>query len=243
LAVTGRTSDLVALCFDANDPIRLAGFWATALRWDVDPRGDEEVGLVPTDHTSFEIVFRRADGPKRGPNRIHLDLTTESIDDQDATVAGLLEIGGRHIDIGQRGDEGHVVLADPDGNELCIIEPGNNFLSTCERLGSITCDGTRAVGYFWSAALGWPLVWDQDEETAIRAPDATGPMITWGGPPVAPKDGKNRLHLEIAPPAGVSQDSDIERLVSLGATRLSGGPAGSVVMADPDDNEFWVLHP
>ena len=55
------------------------------------------------------------------------------------------------------------------------------------------------VGYFWSAALGWPLVWDQDEETAIRAPDGTGPFITWG-PPVAPKIGKNRLHLDIAPP-------------------------------------------
>ena len=67
------------------------------------------------------------------------------------------------------------MLADPEGNEFCIIEPENNFLAGCGRLGSITCDGTQEVGYFWSAALGWPLVWDQDEETAIRAPDGSGP--------------------------------------------------------------------
>ena len=72
------------------------------------------------------------------------------------------------------------MLADPEGNELCIIEPGNSFLAGCGRLGSITCDGSREVGSFWSAALGWPLVWDQDGETAVRAPDGTGPFITWG---------------------------------------------------------------
>ena len=115
------------------------------------------------------------------------------------TVERLVELGARHIDIGQGPDDEHVVLADPEGNEFCVIEPDNNFLAGCGRLGSITCDGTREVGYFWSEALGWPLVWDQDEETAIRAPDGTGPFITWG-PPLAPKIGKNRLHLDIAPP-------------------------------------------
>ena len=135
--------------------------------------------------------------PKVGKNRIHLDLTTTSLDDQRESVERLVELGARHIDIGQGPDDAHVVLADPEGNELCIIEPGNNFLASCGRLGSITCDGTQEVGYFWSEALGWPLVWDQDEETAIRAPDGTGPLITWG-PPLAPKVGKNRLHLDIA---------------------------------------------
>jgi hypothetical protein len=42
-------------------------------------------------------------------------------------------------------------------------------------------------------------VWDQDEETAIRAPDGIGPLITWGGPPLPPKLGKNRLYLKVAP--------------------------------------------
>ncbi len=239
------TSRLIDLSFDANDPLQLARFWAAALGWKIDDETDEEVGLVPTDGTGFGVLFLPVPEPKAGQNRIHLDLTTTSLADQEETVAMLVELGGRHIDIGQSPDEGHVVLADPEGNEFCIIEPDNSFLADCGRFGSITCDGTREVGYFWSKALGWPLVWDQDEETAIRAPDGTGPLITWGGPPIPQKEGKNRLHLDIAPPPDVDQQAEVDRLVSLGARRIDIGQGDVtwVVMADPDDNEFCVLSP
>jgi predicted enzyme related to lactoylglutathione lyase len=239
------TSQLVALCFDANDPLRLARFWASALRWEIADETHHEVGLVPTDDTRFQILFLPVEGQKTGQNRIHLDLTTTSIDDQQESVARLVGMGGRHIDVGQGPDDGHVVLADPEGNELCIIEPGNSFLAGCGRLGAINCDGTRQVGYFWSEVLGWPLVWDQDEETAIRAPDRTGPLITWSGPPLIPKFGTNRLHLDIAPPDDVDQRAEVDRLVSLGATRvdIGQGDIDWVGMADPDDNEFRVVSP
>ena len=242
---TEMTSRLIALCFDANDPLELARFWAAALRWEIGDETVDVISLVPTDGTTFQIDFARVPEKKVGPNRLHLDLTTTSIDDQQDSVARFIELGARHIDIGQRPDEGHVVLADPEGNELCIIEPGNKFLAGCGRLGSITCDGTREVGYFWSATLGWPLVWDQDEETAIRAPDGTGPLITWGGPPLAPKVGKNRLHLDIAPPEHVDQQAEVDRLVALGAARIDigEGDVDWVVMVDPDGNEFCVLTP
>jgi len=242
--MAGMTSQLVALCFDANDPLRLARFWADALHWEVDAERQEEIRLVPTDGTRFEIRFRPVPEKKAGKNRIHLDLTTTSVADQTETVERLVEIGARHIDVGQGPDDAHVVLADPEGNELCIIEPDNRFLAGCGRLGSITCDGSREVGYFWSAALGWPLVWDQDDETAIRMPDGTGPFITWG-PPIPPKTTKNRLHLDVAPPADGDQRAEVDRLVSLGATRIDIGQddVGWVVMADPDGNEFRVLSP
>jgi hypothetical protein len=235
------TARLVALSFDANDPVGLARFWAEALHWIVDDDSREAVRLVPTDATRFGIVFRRVAEPKVGKNRFHLDLTSTSLDDQRETVDRLIERGAHHIDVGQASDDPHVVLADPEGNELCIIEPGNNFLAGCERLGSITCDGTPQVGYFWSAALRWPLVWDQDEETAIRAPDGTGPLITWG-PPVAPKIGRNRLSLEIVAD-DIDQEAEVDRLVSLGATLIDvdRGTDDWVAMADPDDNEFRVL--
>jgi catechol 2,3-dioxygenase-like lactoylglutathione lyase family enzyme len=241
----GATPRLVALCFDANDPLRLARFWADALHWELDPESRGEIGLVPTDDTRFRIRFLPVPGKKAGRNRIHLDLTTTSADDQTESVRRLVELGARHVDIGQGPDVPHVVLADPEGNELCIIEPDNSFLADCGRLGSITCDGTREVGYFWSAALGWPLVWDQDEETAIRAPDGSGPFITWGGPPLMPKTGKNRLHLDIAPPDHGDQRAEVDRLVSLGATRvdIGQGDVDWVVMADPDGNEFCVVSP
>jgi hypothetical protein len=240
------TCQLVALAFDACDPLRLARFWAAALRWDVGDETADPVTIVPTDGTRFQIDFGLVPEQKgASANRLHLDLTTTSLADQSETVAQLLELGGRQIDIGQGADDAHVVLADPEGNELCIIEPSNNFLSTCGRFGSITCDGTRQVGYFWSAALGWPLVWDQNEETAIRAPDLTGPMITWGGAPLNPKLGKNRLHLDIAPLADGDQRAEVDLLVSLGARRIDigQGDVDWVVMADPDDNEFCVLTP
>jgi hypothetical protein len=140
------SAQLVALCFDANDPLRLARFWSEALRWDVGDESGDMVSLVPTDGTRFQIDFALVPEPKGAwANRLHLDLTTTSLGDQKETVKRLIELGGRHIDIGQGPEDEHVVLADPEGNELCIIEPTNNFLSTCGRFGSITCDGTRQV--------------------------------------------------------------------------------------------------
>jgi Glyoxalase-like domain len=236
------TSRLDALCFDANDPLHLARFWSAALRWNVNDKDQDVIELVPTDGTRFRMRFLPVPGEKVGANRIHLDVTTTSLDDQRETVEQLIELGGRHVDIGQSPDDEHVVLADPEGNELCVIEPTNDFLADCGRLGAINCDGSQTVGYFWSAALGWPLVWDQDEETAIRAPDRTGPIISWGGPPVAAKRSKNRLHLDIAPTDG-DQRMEVDRLISLGAVRtdIGQGDVDWVVMVDPDGNEFCVL--
>ena len=237
------TSRLVAVCIDAEDPLRLARFWAAALRWQVGDESGDEIGLVPTDHTRFGITFVPVRQKKSGKNRNHLDLTTASLDDQAETVAGLVDLGARHIDIGQRPEERHVVLADPEGNELCILGPNNSFLAGCERLGAINCDGLRQTGSFWSEALSWPLVWDQDEETAIRAPDGTGPLITWSGPPLLPKLGKNRLRLDIAPPDDAAQRAEVDRLVALGAIRADVGQrdVDRVIMADPDGNEFRVV--
>ncbi|HEY0167127.1 MAG TPA: VOC family protein [Jatrophihabitans sp.] len=238
------TSHLLALCVEANDPPRLARFWAGVLGWERadDPR--EGIALLPSDDTGFRVRFLLTQAQKAGKNRMHFDLTSTSLAGQQQTVARSLELGARHIDIGQRPDEPHVVLADPEGNEFCVIEPGNGFLADCGFLGAVACDGSQDVGYFWGQALGWPLVWDQDQETAIRSPHG-GPKITWGGPPLTPKAGKNRLHFDIAPPVDGDQQAEVERLVSLGATRLDigQGEVSWVVMADPDGNEFCVLTP
>ncbi len=235
----------MALCIDANDPPVVARFWGEALRWEVVEEGTHS-SVLPTDGTRLRLDVLPVPEPKIGPNRIHIDLTTTSLEDQAATVARLLDVGGRHLDIGQDpDDEHHVVLADPEGNELCVIEPTNRFLSDCPRLGAINCDGTQAVGYFWSAVLGWPLVWDQDEETAVRAPDGTGPVIAWGGPPVAPKVGKARWHLDVAPVDGADQAAEVERIIGLGAqpADIGQGDVDWVVLADPDGNELCVLPP
>jgi predicted enzyme related to lactoylglutathione lyase len=236
---------LVNLCFDANDPTKLATFWAQALRWEMDVESECAITLVPADGRRFELVFHFIPERKSGQNRNHLDLTTVSLEDQVETVTRLLECGASHVDVGQRPNEEHVVLADPEGNEFCVIEPSNSFLGDCGRLGAINCDGTRQTGYFWSAALGWPLVWDHNEETAIRAADGTGPKVTWSGPPLMEKVGKNRLHLNVAPSGDGVQIVEVNRLIALGAKKVDIGPCdvGGVTMADPDGNEFCVLTP
>ncbi|RBQ16684.1 VOC family protein [Spongiactinospora rosea] len=233
---------LDALCFDAKDPSRLARFWAGVL--DREPTEDprDGIALLPGDETGFRLRYAQSREEKTVQNRMHFDLTSTSLEDQRQTVARALELGARHIDVGQRPEEGHVVLADPEGNEFCVIGPGNKFLAGCGFIGALACDGSQQVGYFWSEALGWPLVWDQDEETAIQSP-LGGPKVTWGGPPLMPRAGRERLHFDLAPAAQSDPQAEIDRLVSLGATRIGGDRHGDgrVLMADPDGNDFCVL--
>jgi hypothetical protein len=235
---------LHALSFDAHDPSGLARFWAGVVGREVADDEPDGAAMLPGDDIGFAIRFVPSEATKVGQNLMHFDLTSQSLEEQRATVARALALGGRRIDIGQGPDAEHVVLADPEGNEFCVIEPGNNFLAGCGFIGALSCDGTQQVGYFWSAALGWPLVWDQDQETAIQSPRG-GTKITWGGPPLMPRTGRNRLHLDLVPAAGGDQEAAVDRLVSLGATRIDvgQGEAGRAVMADPDGNEFWVLAP
>jgi hypothetical protein len=236
------TSRPISVTFDAREPLLLARFWATALRWDIDDSDEDVIDLLPTDGCRIGLTFISMPEEKTSQNRVHLDLTTTSLEDQRETVRELIGLGARHLDIGQGAEQPHVVLADPEGNEFCVIEPTNTFLADCGRLGAVNCDGSKETGRFWSAVLGWPLVWDQNEETVIRAPDATGPMITWSGPPLLPKRAKNRLHLDVAP-VDDNQQIEADRLISLGARRvdIGQGDVPWIVMADPDDNEFCLL--
>jgi catechol 2,3-dioxygenase-like lactoylglutathione lyase family enzyme len=230
---------LAAVSLDALRPPVVARFWAGVLGTQVLEQVSDEVCVVPLEGT-FDLTVRRSDLPKLGPNRIHFDVTTSSQRDMDETVALALELGGRHIDIGQTPDDGHVVLADPEGNELCVIEPGNSFLADTARIGAVNCDGTQALGYFWSAALDWPLVWDQDEETAIQSPEG-GSKITWSGPPLMPRESRDRLRLDIAVTDGSELVVATQRLVDLGARWVpvrGQDPVDEVVMTDPDGNEF-----
>jgi catechol 2,3-dioxygenase-like lactoylglutathione lyase family enzyme len=235
---------LVALCIDASDPPRLARFWAGVLGWNLSDEPHNGVILLPGDDTGFDIHFHPTQAKKSGPNQMHFDLTSTSLENQQQTVARSLSLGAQHIDVGQRPEDPHVVLADPEGNEYCVIQPGNRFLADCGFIGALASEGSQQVGYFWSETLGWPLVWDQDEETAIRSPHG-GPKITWGGGPLTPKSGKYRWHFDLAPAIHDDQQVEVDRLVSLGATRvdIGQGDVNWVVLTDPDGHEFCVLTP
>ncbi len=226
----------LTVTLDAHDPNRLAQFWAGML--DREVVEDAGATSLPGTETQPSLRFVRSSTEKVGRNRIHVHLTSASDADQQHTVATALRLGASHLDVGQRPEEGHIVLADPEGNEFCVIEPGNAFLAGCGFLGELSCDGTREVGLFWSEALGWPLVWDQDQETAVQSPHG-GTKVAWGGPPLAPKKTRNRQRLDLASLGG-GQQAEVDRLVSLGATQLEIADDGTVVLADPDGNEFGL---
>jgi Glyoxalase-like domain len=224
---------LLAVAFDADDPARLASFWSSVLGRRI---VDELNGaLLPGDETQVGLRFIAAATEKSGQNRLHLHLTSSTLEHERRMVETVLALGGRHLDIGQRPEEDHVVMSDPGGNEFCVIGPANNFLAGCGFLGEVSCEGSREVGLFWRDALVWPLVWDQSEETAVQSPHG-GTKVSWGGPPFALKDDRNRQRFDL-----IASDlaAEVERLVALGATEV-GDRGASVELADLDGNNFTV---
>jgi Glyoxalase-like domain len=122
------TSRFTELAIDCADPKGLARFWCSVLGYEMQ---DEDEGIVtigwpvgregnragPVPPT---LTFARVPEGKTVKNRVHLDLNPTDRE-QDEEVRRLLDLGARHADVGQTGDESWVVLADPEGNEFCVL--------------------------------------------------------------------------------------------------------------------------
>ena len=106
-----------ALNLAATDPARLARWWAEVLHVKVLDEDADDVMIGRTDEDLPIMYFHRATEPVPPSNRLHLDLSPE---DRDAEVERLLDMGARHVDIGQ-GEQSWVVLSDPEGNLFCVL--------------------------------------------------------------------------------------------------------------------------
>jgi catechol 2,3-dioxygenase-like lactoylglutathione lyase family enzyme len=111
-----------SICIDTPDPAPLARWWADLLGWRITFDEPDEVVLEPpagseADGVSPDILFVKVPEGKAVKNRLHIDLRPE---DQAAEVARAEAMGATRIDIGQ-GEPTWVVLADPEGNEFCIL--------------------------------------------------------------------------------------------------------------------------
>lgn len=222
---------LVAATLLTSDP-HVASFWAALLGR---PEVPLPVGgvLLPGDEGQVGLLLTPP--PElAGPHTRHLHLTSANRGDQERTVERVLELGGRHIDVGQAPDEDYVVLADPGGQPFCVIEHGNPFLADCGFLGEVTCEGTHEVGVFWSEALEWPLVWDRDGETAVQSPGG-GTKISWGGYAPAEPEREHSCFLLTA----TDPKAEAQRLVTLGAEVLEHN-TDTVQLADPSGARFTV---
>jgi predicted enzyme related to lactoylglutathione lyase len=118
---------LVHIVVDAADPGRLARFWAAVLGWEIANEDADEVAIEPGGFSypgpaALPLVFVPVPEPKTVKNRLHLDLATESAGHQAAEVERLLALGATPADTGQ-GDVPWIVLADPEGNEFCVLSP------------------------------------------------------------------------------------------------------------------------
>src|SRR3954447_3742922 len=106
------------LSIDCVDPAALARFWAEALDFKIDPSDDpNEISVSPKSGTGTPLLFIKVPEGKTIKNRLHLDLRPE---DQAAEVDRLIGLGATTVDIGQ-GSPSWVVLADPEGNEFCVL--------------------------------------------------------------------------------------------------------------------------
>ncbi len=239
---------------DARDPAALAAWWAEAVGWVVCSRSADGVEVdicervAPDGSHPRPVLSFVGDGdPDAGQERLHLDLNSRSAPEQAAIVDRLIGSGASRSDVGQSPDAPFVVLADPEGNRFCVLEPRAEH----EHRGAIAAyvlaaHDARALRDVWAAATGWRVTRDAPDEVVL-SPDDGGPSLEILTRPTMPRRGaKNRIHLDVAPGPRDDQGEEVERLIALGATRASIGQTGRepwVVLADPEGNEICVLTP
>ena len=115
-----RFSEIVV---DCRDPESLAAFWSAVLGYRELSREDGEIEIGPEEGfggPAPTLVFGRVDDPTPGRLRWHIDVNPTDRD-QDAELERLLALGARPADVGQTGEESWHVLADPEGNEFCLL--------------------------------------------------------------------------------------------------------------------------
>jgi hypothetical protein len=241
---------LVHLVIDAGEPGPLARFWAAALGWEVKPDQPGEFVVWPRgyrypDPVALPLAIVPVPEAKAGKNRVHLDLATESAAHQEAEVDRLLGLGAVPADIGQ-GDVPWVVLADPEGNEFCVLDPRPVYQGTGPVAAVVAdCRDPAAVAGFWRLATGWVPGNSVDAGVSLRSPAGVGPYLELL-PSADTKTGKNRVHLDVAPAKGEDYAAAVAALRSAGAVPVDVGQgiqASWAVLADPEGSEFCVLSP
>ncbi|MFJ8696689.1 VOC family protein [Streptomyces roseolilacinus] len=234
----------------ALDAPAVGRFWAEALGWSafhpgvttyVGPAGD----LVWPDPVFVCVDVVPVPEPRTAAkNRVHLDLATTSAAHQAELVARLRDLGATPADVGQ-GDVPWTVLADPEGNEFCVLEPREAYRDTGPIAAVVVdCADPRAMARFWGAATDWTVHEVTDGRAALRSAKGVGPYLEFLRTPDA-KTAPDRVHLDLLPYPGDDKEAEVARLRALGATDLDLGQ-GDVpwtCLTDPEGHEFCVLAP
>ena len=238
---------LVQINMKARDDSALGSFWAQALGWTVSSEAPgvtnlEPEGFVYPDPVAVCLDLIASPEPKTVKNRVHVDLATTSAAHQAEVVARLKDLGATPADIGQ-GDVPWTVMADPEGNEFCVLD------SLYQDTGPIAtvvldCTDPRAMARFWDKAMDWALHKVTDRSAVLRSARGVGPYLQFLRTPDV-KTVWNRVHLDLRPYPGDDSAAEAARLRALGATVIDLGEADVpwMVLTDPEGNEFCLLTP
>ncbi|MEU8779816.1 VOC family protein [Streptomyces sp. NPDC048606] len=240
---------LVQINMKAQDDSALGRFWGQALGWGIDSEAPgvtnlEPVGFTYPDPTAVCVDIIARPEPKTVKNRVHLDLATTSPAHQAELVARLRDLGATLADVGQ-GDVPWTVMADPEGNEFCVLEPRPVYEDTGPIAAVVVdCADPRAMARFWDGAMDWTLHEVADDHASLRSAQGVGPYLEFVRTPDA-KSGWNRVHLDVSPYPDGDMAAEEARLRALGATDTGIDPSAIHwrVLADPEGNEFCLLTP
>ncbi|MCO8269586.1 VOC family protein [Actinoplanes sp. TRM 88003] len=233
--------------FKARDNITLGQFWADALGWVT--AQDEGPGVTNVTPADFDgpnpgavcIDFVIVEDPEPVRHRVHLDLATRSEAHQTELVAHLQRLGATPADIGQ-GDVPWVVLADPEGNQFCVLEPRENY--PFDQTGPIAavvvnCADPRAQAHFWGTATAWTPHVSNDNFASLRSPQNVGPYLEFIRTDGCP----GRVHIDLLPHRAEDRPAELDRLIALGAqpADIGQGDVPWTVLTDPEGNPFCLL--
>ncbi|MFF9477918.1 VOC family protein [Streptomyces sp. NPDC014733] len=235
---------LVNVNLKARDDAALGRFWANALGWDLSSEGPGVTNVAPhgfnwpaPEAVCVDVV--KVPDPGTVRYRVHIDLATTSADHQRELIARLKELGATPADIGQ-GDVPWAVLADPEGNVFCVLEPREIYRDAGPIAALVVdCADPRALARFWDEALDWTLHEVTDDRAVLRSAQGVGPyleLIRRPGTTSAP----SRAHLDVMPYRGDDQEAEAARLRALGATPadIGQGDAPWKVLADPNTSNY-----
>ncbi|MER7579636.1 VOC family protein [Kitasatospora sp. NPDC097691] len=232
----------------AVDDAAVGRFWAEALGWSVSSAqpGETNVGRVGHDWRDPERicvdVVAVPEAKTAVKNRVHLDLASTSAAHQAELVARLRALGATPVDVGQ-GEVPWTVLADPEGNEFCVLEPREVYRDTGPIAAVVVdCADPRAMARFWGETLEWTLHEVTDDSAVFRSAKGVGPYLEFIRTPDV-KTVPDRVHVDLLRYPADDHEAEVARLRALGATDLDVGQ-GDVpwrCLADPEGHEFCIL--
>ncbi|WP_253854854.1 VOC family protein [Prauserella alba] len=237
--------------FETERPREAADFWAALLGGELvgdgyggDGHGGDYGGggLRVRLPDGFTVRIVGATTTKAAKNRIHLDLASDGDGGagrgaQQAIVDRAVRLGAARVDIGQYAGPVAVpwqVLADPAGNEFCVLEPRPEYAAT-GALAAVVVESPdpHRLAEFWSSATRWPIVRTDPEIVSLRAPGGRGPWLELLAadpcPPATP-----RCRLELTVPAGDPESTTAGTAAT--GTATTGTEAAGTVAAGTEES-------